>query len=209
MRVDGSASARITGADPSTLIFENASRTTAQTVTIRVTQDDTALAFTSNATLADSQWRIVSISASGIGVTQPDTPDGTLRVVNPTGNSGSFTVTVAAQDSFGDSYTREVRVQWSQAFEAVPEIELTFSDNTTIAQNTDGTYSHSSTDVYIRVLLGTVVVARAAREVDFNTSTGAFSLDAVNPAHPDGNLNVSTITVTLVNGGEFQVEYTG
>ena len=94
-------------------------------------------------------------------------------------------------------------------FEAVPEIEITFSADTTIVQNPDGTYSHSSVDAYFRVFIGTEVVARAARQIDYNTSTGAFSINATNPVHPAGNLNADDIMVTLVDGGEFQVEYTG
>ena len=195
-------------ADPSSFIFENATRTTAQVSTLSVLQDGTALTFTTSTNLADSQWRISAISATpNIGVVNNN--DGTLTLANPSNDSGTFVVTVEAQDSFGAGYTLRQRIIYSQVFEAVPEIEITFSADTTIVQNTDGTYSHTSVDAYFRVFIGTDVVARAARQIDFNEPTGAFSINATNPVHPDGNLNPGDITVRLVDGGEFQVEYTG
>ena len=197
--------------DPSTFIFDNATRSTAQVATLSVLQDTTALTFTANTNLADGEWRISSIGATpNIGVTQPTTPDGTLNLANPSNDSGSFIVNVEAQDTFGETYSLRQRINYSQTYEVIPEIEITFSDDTTIVQNTDGTYSHSSVVVYIRVREGDTDVARAARRVDYNTSTGAFSFNASNPAFPvEGDLNASRITVTLVAGGEFQVEYTG
>ena len=196
--------------DPSSFIFENASRSTVQVATLSVLQDTTALTFTANTNLADGEWRISSIGATpNIGVSQPDTPDGSLRLANPSNDSGSFVVNVEAQDTFGETYSLRQRINYSQTYEVIPEIEITFSNDTTIVQNTDGTYSHSSVDVYFRVREGTSDVARAARQIDYNTSTGAFSINNTNPAHPDGNLNANLITVALVAGGEFQVEYTG
>ena len=194
-------------ADPATVIFNAGSTSTAQVVTITVTEDDNPLTFITETNLGAEQWRIDNISATpNIGVVNNN--DGTLNVASPSNESGSFVVTIQAQDSFGSAYTRTTRINYSQVFEAVPDIELTFSDNTAFVQNTDGTFSHSSVDAGIRVFLGDTVVARTARRLDFNTTTGAFSINATNPAHPDGNLNPTTITVTLVNGGEFQVEYT-
>ena len=195
-------------ADPSALVFENETRSTVQVVTLSVTQDDVALGFTTNTNLADSQWRISAISATpNIGVVNNN--DGTLNLANPSNDSGSFVVTIEAQDSFGDGYARSVRINYVQTYPAVPEIEITFSADTTIVQNTDGTYSHTSVVVNFRVFIGADVVARAARTVDYSTTTGAFSLNSTNPVATGGNLNADDITVTLVDGGEFQVEYTG
>ena len=195
-------------ADPSSFIFQNATRSTVQVATLFVLQDGAALTFTTSTNLADSQWRISAISATpNIGVVNND--DGTLNLSNPSEDSGTFVVTVEAQDSFGAGYTLRQRIIYSQVFEAVPEIEITFSADTTITQNTDGTYSHSSVDVNFRVFIGADIVARAARTVDYNTTTGAFSLNTVNPVATGGNLNEDEITVRLIDGGEFQVEYTG
>ena len=93
----------IAEADPATVIFNASNTSTAQVVTITVTEDDNPLTFTTASLLGREQWRIDSISSNpNIGAVNND--DGTLSVANPSNESGSFTVNIQAQDSFGSVY---------------------------------------------------------------------------------------------------------